>query len=505
MLSEIRTMTGPACPTPFNLAAYVLAAGVATPDKVALQILSPGQDEVWSYAQLTAGILGVASGLAGLGLQPGARVLLRLGNDVSFPLAFLGAVAAGYLPAVCPAALSLPEVTRLIATLDPELVIAAPGLSLPQDSTVPILSSDDLRSLSQGAPGPYQMGDPGRAAYLIYTSGTSGQPRAVVHAHRAIWARRMMHQGWYGLTREDRLLHAGAFNWTFTLGTGLLDPWTVGATALVAGSGLAPDDMTRLLHRADATLFAAAPAVYRQILKSNPTLDLPLLRHGLTAGEKLAPQVRDAWTRATGRPLYEAFGMSECSTFISSSPAHPAPDGATGYAQPGRHVAVLDAEGAPVPRGQPGVLAVSRTDPGLFLGYFAAPQETEAKFQGDWFITGDLAQMDADGAIHIVGRADDMMNAGGFRVSPAEVETALMRHPEAGEVAAVELALGPDKSIIAAYYTGSASEQTMAAHANAELARYKQPRLFRQTPNLPRTANGKVDRQKLREDNKVIT
>ena len=504
MLSEIRTLAGPACPAPFNLAAYVLAAGAATPEKIALQILTPAGDELWSYARLTAAVLGVAAGLAGLGLAPGSRVLLRLGNDVTFPLAFLGAVAAGYLPAVCPAALSLPEVTRLMATLDPALVIAAPGLSLPQECVVPVLSAQDLHRLSRGAPGTYQMGDPGRAAYLVYTSGTSGQPRAVVHAHRAIWARRMMHQGWYGLTREDRLLHAGAFNWTFTLGTGLLDPWTVGATALVAGSVVAPDDLTGILHRANATLFAAVPAVYRKMLKSGATLTLPHLRHGLAAGEKLAPQVRDAWTGATARPLYEAYGMSECSTFISSSPTRAAPDGATGYAQPGRHIAVLDAEGAPVARGQPGVLAVHRTDPGLFLGYFNAPQETEAKFQGDWFVTGDLARMDEDGAIHIVGRADDMMNAGGFRVSPDEVETALMRHPGAGEVAVVELTLSPGTTIIAAYYTGSASEQAMAAHASTELARYKQPRMFRQIPSLPHTANGKVNRRKLREDDKAI-
>ena len=160
--------------------------------------------------------------------------------------------------------------------------------------------------------------------------------------------------------------------------------------------------------------------------------------------------------------------MSECSTFISSSPARAAPDGATGYAQPGRHIAVLDAEGAPVARGQPGVLAVHRTDPGLFLGYFNAPQETEAKFQDDWFVTGDLARMDEDGAIHIVGRADDMMNAGGFRVSPDEVETALMRHQEAGEVAVVELTLSPPAH-------SSSPHTTPAAH---------QSRRWRRTPAL---------------------
>ena len=103
------------------------------------------------------------------------------------------------------------------------------------------------------------MGDPDRPGYIIYTSGTSGQPRAVTHAHRAIWARRMMWEGWYGLTENDRLLHAGAFNWTYTLGTGLLDPWTRGATALIPGKGVTPDTLGLLMQQHDATIFAAAP------------------------------------------------------------------------------------------------------------------------------------------------------------------------------------------------------------------------------------------------------
>jgi acyl-coenzyme A synthetase/AMP-(fatty) acid ligase len=114
--------------------------------------------------------------------------------------------------------------------------------------------------------------------------------------------------------------------------------------------------------------------------------------------------------------------MSEVSTFISASPARPAPPGASGYPQPGRRVAVLDADGAPVPRGAPGTLAVHRDDPGLFLGYLNQPEDTAARFAGDWFLTGDTVSMADDGAITYLGRDDDMMNAGGYRVSPLEVE-----------------------------------------------------------------------------------
>ena len=308
-----------------------------------------------------------------------------------------------------------------------------------------------------------------------------------------------MHQGWYGLTEADRLLHAGAFNWTYTLGTGLMDPWSVGATALIPGPGVAVDQLALLLRRFDATLFAAAPGVFRQILKGHRHLPLPRLRHGLSAGEALPDTIRAAWTAATGTPIHEALGMSECSTFISGSPARPAPVGCAGYPQPGRHVAVLGGDGAPVARGQPGVLAVHRSDPGLFLGYFGQDAETKARFAGDWFLTGDTVSMDPDGAIRYLGRDDDMMNAGGYRVSPLEVEAAIARHPDAGEVAAIEIRVKADASVIAACYTGPATPEALQAHAETCLARYKQPRLFRPVAELPKNPNGKLNRRALRE------
>ncbi|MBS0565441.1 MAG: acyl--CoA ligase [Proteobacteria bacterium] len=499
MLSEVRSAPGPACPAPFNLAAHVLAEAGAQPDRVALRILHDGGTESRTFGEIEASVLAFAAALRAMDLAPGARILLRLGNSVAFPLAFLGAVAAGCLPVACPAALTIPEITGLARALAPALIVAEPGLSLPDACPAPVLTAEALLALPPGPADGYEMGDPGRPAYLVYTSGTSGRPRAVLHAHRAIWARRMMQAGWSGLGRDDRLLHAGAFNWTFTLGTGLFDPWTAGATALVPAPGTAPADLPELLRRHEVTIFAAAPAVYRQMLKSAPFPPLPALRHGLTAGEKLSEPIRAGWARATGRPLHEAYGLSECSTFISSSPARPAPPGLTGHAQPGRRVAVLSPDGRPVPRGQGGVLAVDRRDPGLFLGYFGAEAETDSRMSGDWFLTGDMADMDGDGAIRILGRADDMMNAGGFRVSPDEVEAALALCPGAGEVGVVEVALGPGKSIIVACYTGPAAPGALQAHAGTHLARYKQPRRYDRVAALPHTANGKLNRRALRE------
>jgi acyl-coenzyme A synthetase/AMP-(fatty) acid ligase len=343
----------------------------------------------------------------------------------------------------------------------------------------------------------WHMGSPDRAGYIIYTSGSGGNPRAVVHAHRAIWARRMMWDGWYGLRQDDRMLHAGAFNWTYTLGTGLMDPWAIGATALIPEAG-AP--LALMLKRFDATIFAAVPGVYRQLLKDGRALEFPHLRHGLSAGEKLPDITREAWNKATGRQIFEALGMSECSTYISASPARPAPAGSAGYPQDGRQIAILDEGGAPVARGTEGMLAIHRSDPGLMLGYLhsGAP---DLPLLGDWFVTGDRAQMVEDGAIFYLGRNDDMMNAGGFRVSPLEVERALATHPALHDIACAEVIVREGVSVIAAFYTADTpqDEAVLKAYAAERLARYKQPRLYRHCDSLPRGANGKLSRRVLRD------
>jgi acyl-coenzyme A synthetase/AMP-(fatty) acid ligase len=450
--------------------------------------------------------MGTAAGLRAAGIGEGERVILRLGNTVEFPIAFLGAIAAGIVPVPTSSQLTVREITAMAREIAPAAILGGGGgIALP-DHPAPVIGEAALAAMRDLPPMDPVEGDPDRAAYIVYTSGTSGVPRAVVHAHRAVWARRMMWEGWYGLREDDRLLHAGAFNWTYTLGTGLLDPWAIGATALIPAAGVTPAQLPLLLKRHDATIFAAAPGVYRQMLAAGPLPALPKLRHGLSAGEKLPPTLRARWEAATGTAIHEAFGMSECSTFVSGAPVRPAPEGTLGYPQPGRRVAVVDEDGTPLPRGETGTLAVHRGDPGLMLGYLGQPGETAARYLGDWFLTGDAAQMEADGAIAYHGRTDDMMNAGGYRVSPVEVEAALLEHPEVREAAAVEVRVKAEASVIAAFYVAETDldEAALAVHMGERLARYKCPRLYVRVPDLPRGANGKLLRRRLRDDYEAL-
>ncbi len=483
-------------PAHFNMAAHVLAHADRLGDKTALQIVGDG-DESFSYAQIKAAVLGTATGLRNQGVAPGDRVLLQLGNVPEFPITYLGAIAAGIIPVPVSSQLTAQELAVVYATIKPALTVHPTGQA---KNIGPMIKTQQLRDFWTLPPASYAMGDPNRPAYIVFTSGTSGQPRAVVHAHRAIWARRMMWDGWYGLTEADRLMHAGAFNWTYTLGTGLMDPWSVGATALIPADGTHAETLGPLIRDTNATIFAAAPGVYRRLLR-NPLPALPNLRHGLSAGEKMATTLRDHWQTSTGTLVHEAFGMSECSTFISGSPDRPAPAGSIGFAQTGRRVALIDGNG-PVANGTPGIIGIHRDDPGLMLGYHDAPDETAARFQGDWFLTGDIGIMNDTGAISYAGRADDMMNAGGYRVSPVEVEDALTAHPAISEAAACAVQLRTDTSLIAAFYvtTDMIEEEELRTFMQTRLAGYKCPRLYIAKTSLPRGANNKLLRRQLRQE-----
>ena len=215
------------------------------------------------------------------------------------------------------------------------------------------------------------------------------------------------------------------------------------------------------------------------------------------------PSILEQWRAATGRALYESLGMSECSTFISSGPSVPVRPGSAGKPQQTRRIAILavDGDDTPLPTGETGLLAIHRSDPGLMLGYWNRPEEDAATTRGDWFVGGDLAAFDDDGYVWYHGRADDIMNAGGFRVSPLEVEAALADCPGVAEVAVTEYRVDDTLSVIAAYVVarpGSGIDaDRVLAHAGGRLAAYKRPKQVFFVESLPRNVNGKLQRRAL--------
>ncbi|MFQ5622893.1 MAG: class I adenylate-forming enzyme family protein [Paracoccaceae bacterium] len=504
-ISLYDTGAPPACPAPFNMVRHTLFHDGAKDAKVALEVLAtPGEvAESWTYGELRTAVLSTASGLSDMGIGRGDRVVIRIGHRIEFPILFFALQAVGAVPVPISPMLTPHELAAIVADVEPACLCVDETTGDAGAGREKELTLADLAAMRGLPPAVIAETDPNDTALVVYTSGTGGRPKGVEHAHRAAWARRMMWANWYGLTPGDRVLHAGAFNWTFTLGAGLSDPWAAGATALIYTGSPDPGVWAMLAMQHGATIFAAVPGVYRQLLNSDTDCRAGFsgLRHGITAGEALPAGLLARWTEATGKPLFEAYGMSEISTFVSSGPDTPVRPGSAGRPQHGRRVAILPEDGgeAPVPAGTPGLIAIWRRDPGLMKGYWRQPEATSAACRGEWFVSSDRAVMDADGYIFHLGRADEVMNAQGYRVSPQEVEQIIRKFDGIEDCAVAEVAVRRDVNVVGAFFVGDpgVDEDALTKHCQTFLAAYKCPRIVRRVDALPRNANGKLMRREL--------
>ena len=491
-----------------NLARYCLQQRAEDPASASLPAFTfvyDHREQTWGYAEVWERVQRIGRGLLGRGLERGDRVLVRLPHSPEYAFTFFGATVAGLVPVPASPQLTAEEAAFLVEDAEARAVVTTPEMRLP-DFTGLELPASEIETLDGAGPLPETAAeDP---AFLIYTSGTSSRPKGVLHAQRSIRGRALMRQGWEGFGPDDVTLHAGTLNWSYTLGVGLMDPWAAGSHALLFGATYDPARWPRLIERLGVTVFVAVPTVYRQLLKYGrpEEADLSALRHGLCAGEPLSAQLLREWRRRAGAELYEALGMTEVSTYVSSGPSFGSVrPGSPGRPQPGRRVAILPQDGGtqPLPPGEVGLLAVHRSDPGLMLGYWRRPQEQAAVYRGEWFIGGDLAAIDEDGYLWFHGRADDVIKSFGYRLSPLEIESVLASCPGVAEVAVVGLAVEESKTLVTACVVpeqpGAVGDAALAEHAARHLAEYKRPHQYRFVDELPRTRNGKLQRRLLVE------
>ncbi len=347
-------------------------------------------------------------------------------------------------------------------------------------------------------------------AICYYTSGTTREPKAVLHSHGYTWAHRFTGQNWLDVT-------PGGIHWT-TSDTGwakaaygvIFGPWMNGATTFMYNGRFDPARELELIARNRITTFCAPPTEYRMLIKEDlAKYSFPKLRHCTGAGEPLNPEVIEVWRERFGLTIHDGFGQTETTILAANIPGMPVRPGSMGLPFPGHDVRVIDNDLAEAKVDEVGEIAVRvkpERPPSLFLEYWKDPVETANVVRGDWYLTGDQATRDADGYLWFVGRADDVIISAGYRIGPFEVESALLEHPAVMESAVVASPDADRGSIVKAFVKlkpGVTSSETLAAelqdHCKRITAPYKYPREIEFMDELPKTVSGKIRRVELRK------
>lgn len=488
-----------------------------------------GSDEI-SYKELATASDQIANFFTSIGIEPRDRVLVCLKNSLAYPISFFGAIKAGIIAVPTSTLLSGSEVKYLAedsqasaivlsATMYENLVpylenvdnlktIVIAGIDSVDELQKPkgmnVYALNDILANTDRTPNHYKSKS-GEPAYLVYTSGTTGYPKGVLHSHRSLVGRTPATEFWFDFKENDRIMHSGKFNWTYVLGSALMDPLYNGHTVIAYEGANDASTWINLIKKHDCTIFIGVPTIYRQIIQKTDFAlkDCPSLRYCMSAGEHLSDEMLGLWRERFDQDIFEAIGMSECSYYISHSKNNPIRPGSAGFVQPGHTVKLLDPETLQeVGLEEEGMICIGEDDPGLFLEYWQLEEETSKARHDGYFFTGDYAKRDKDGYIWFIGRKDDIINTMGFRVSPHEIERVVKTHNDVADCVAFGLDLDKGKTLVAIAVIGyeelsEEKEQEILAFAQGNLAKYKAPKFIFGMSDYPRTKNGKVLRKQL--------
>jgi benzoate-CoA ligase len=470
-------------------------------------------DRSLSYTELAAQTARVANALRARGVRPGDRVLLLLRDTPEFAATWLGAVHAGAVAIGLNSKLAEADYRHMVSDSHARLVVAEEVLlpvlgSLAQDLSrderlVPLARwLEELRRASPRAPAhPARAEDP---AFWLFSSGTTGRPKGIVHTHRNVLPAGQAQHEVVGLGPGDRIFATSKLFFAYALENGLLGPLALGATAILHPDWADVEQVQAIVARHKPTAIFSVPTFYRRLLALAPEQLAPFraVSHYVSAGERLPVPLFEAWRAATGREILTIYGMSEtfCAALVT-------PPGAAGGQRSGRplrgvELRLLAADGREVASGEPGILWIRH--PALSTGYANRPEATREQFRDGWFCTNDIFVRDAQGHYAHQGRSDELVKVAGQWVQPGDLEEAVLGLDAVAEAACVP---GTDEDgferlalFVAARGVDAAAAIAAAGRACEEkLPRHKQPKWILPIAALPRTATGKVQRFKLRE------
>jgi 4-hydroxybenzoate-CoA ligase len=477
-----------------------------------------------SYAELSNAAARVGAVLARLGVERENRVVLILHDTVEFPMLFWGAIRAGIVPVPVNTILTsdqyhfLLEDTRgKVAFVSPSLVpsvqAAAEGVAslkhivVVGDRVDRLPCFDDLLAAQRETAAPAKT-CADEVAYWLYSSGTTGPPKGVMHVHSsANFISRLIGCGRLGFREEDVVFSAAKLFFAYGIGTSICT-LGVGATSILFPDWPSPEAVFKVLYRYQPTLLFAVPTLYGAILaKSECTPDAgsKRLRLCFSAGEPLPPHLGRAWKQRYRLDICNGVGSTEMGHLFLTNLPDTVDYESSGVPIPGYDVRLVDASGREVEDGEIGELLVR--GPSSAIGYWNQRERSRRIFEGEWTRTGDK-YVRHDGAYAYCGRTDDMFKVSGIWVSPFEVEAALASHPDVLEAAVVpaedEKGLLKPKAFVvlksrAGEGAGRALFDGLKAHVKRSIGPWKYPRWIEFVDELPKTATGKIQRFKLRQ------
>ena len=475
---------------------------------------------VWRYADLLERSNRIARVLIeDMGVQPGNRVLLRGANTPTMIACWFAAVKAGAVVVATMPLLRARELSFILekAGIDHALceeslagaldeAAAASGRRLDVRCFTALGDGDaSLDRAMTAKPSDFDAFDSDATdpALIAFTSGTTGEAKGTVHFHRDLLAVCDTYAAHINrLGPDDIVCGSPPLAFTFGLGGLVLFPMRVGASTALA-QNVSPEGLLALIERQGATCLYTAPTAYRAMLGKLDAYDIGSLKTCVSAGEHLPIATWQAWRDATGVAICDGIGATEMLHIFISARGGDIRPGSTGKIVPGYEARIVDAEGAPLPPGEPGWLSV-RGPTGC--RYLDNPARQAAYVRDGWNITGDIFRQDEDGYFWYVARGDDMIISSGYNIAGPEVENCLLTHPDIAECAVVG-APDPERGhVVAAFVVlrdGVAETpetgEALQAYVKSEIAPYKYPRIIRFVDALPKTPTGKLQRFRLRD------
>jgi acetyl-CoA synthetase len=450
----------------------------------------------WHYGELIATSAGLSGAFAARGVKRGDVVMTLVGNRIEWVLTLLACWRMGAVALPCNTQLREHDIALRVNAANPKICVGEERLlgNLPDGvetmdmAEIAAVLDEDRPQETPAAVATMDAEDP---ALIVFTSGTTGDPRGVVHAYRYLFGQSVQAEHWFGSRRGDLAWCTTATGWSKSARNVFLAPWLTGAAAVIHDGRFDPAERLDFAEALGVNVLCQAPTEYRMLARRTQLRRLPKLHRMVSAGEPLDPETIAAFRDATGLEPADGYGQTETGQVTANLAGRLVRQGSMGVPLPGMEVRVVEGE----------LQLRAASSPTFFSRYLDGE-----RFAGEWWPTGDLVAQDDDGFLFFEGRNDDIIQSSGYRIGPTEVEAALLAHPAVAEAAAVA-APDPERgSVVRAIVVprdrepGEELARELQDWCKTQTAPYKFPRIVDFVEELPKTTSGKIKRAELRGD-----